>query len=159
MSAKRTLTPSAIASKKQVSLTSVRNRVLSRYTMLIMHFLGYRIIDHRFVRSGSINRSLSAIGNVIQALVDNGQGKKRHVPYRDSTLSFLLRDSLGGNTKTYIVACVHPGLKTLGESLSTLRLVPSLGIMDVFVCALWSKIEKNTDKIAIQSFTVPRARE
>lgn len=75
----------------------------------------------RLKEAGSINRSLSALGNVIMALVDIAHGKNRHIPYRDSKLSFLLRDSLGGNSKTYIVACVHPGSKCFGESLSTLQ--------------------------------------
>jgi len=46
-----------------------------------------------------INLSLSALGNVISALVD---GKTKHVPYRDSKLTRLLQDSLGGNTKTLV---------------------------------------------------------
>ncbi|XP_077983161.1 kinesin-like protein KIF15 [Glandiceps talaboti] len=75
----------------------------------------------RLKEAGSINRSLSALGNVIMALVDIAHGKNRHVPYRDSKLSFLLRDALGGNAKTYIIACVHPGVRCFGESLSTLH--------------------------------------
>nr|XP_006824742.1 PREDICTED: kinesin-like protein KIF15-like [Saccoglossus kowalevskii] len=75
----------------------------------------------RLKEAGSINRSLSALGNVIMALVDIAHGKTRHVPYRDSKLSFLLRDSLGGNSKTYIIACVHPGIGCFGETLSTLH--------------------------------------
>ncbi|KAK3086386.1 hypothetical protein FSP39_017725 [Pinctada imbricata] len=68
----------------------------------------------------SINMSLSILGNVIMSLVDIGHGKKRHVPYRNTRLTFLLRDSLGGNAKTQIVACIHPGARCYGETLSTL---------------------------------------
>jgi kinesin family protein 3/17 len=52
-----------------------------------------------------INLSLSALGNVISALVD---GKAQHIPYRDSKLTRLLQDSLGGNTKTVMIAVVSP---------------------------------------------------
>ena len=52
-----------------------------------------------------INLSLSALGNVISALVD---GKTHHIPYRDSKLTRLLQDSLGGNTKTIMIAAVSP---------------------------------------------------
>nr|KAG5695560.1 hypothetical protein BaRGS_033982 [Batillaria attramentaria] len=58
--------------------------------------------------AGKINKSLSVLGNVIMSLVDIAHGRTRHVPYRDSKLTFLLRDSLGGNARTSIVACVHP---------------------------------------------------
>ena len=50
----------------------------------------------RLKEAGSINRSLSALGNVIMALVDIANGKSRHVHYRDSKLTFLLRVSEGG---------------------------------------------------------------
>jgi kinesin family member 17 len=65
-----------------------------------------------------INLSLSALGNVISALVD---GKTKHVPYRDSKLTRLLQDSLGGNTKTLMIACVSPADYNYEETLSTLR--------------------------------------
>ncbi|KTF78064.1 hypothetical protein cypCar_00042071 [Cyprinus carpio] len=55
------------------------------------------------------------------ALMDVSNGKNRHICYRDSKLTFLLRDSLGGNAKTYIIANVHPGSKCFGETLSTLQ--------------------------------------
>ena len=48
----------------------------------------------------SINQSLSALGNVIQALTESGRS---HVPYRDSRLTHLLKESLGGNTKTVLI--------------------------------------------------------
>ena len=103
-----------------------------------------------FPQASSINKSLSALGNVINALVS---GKTRYVPYRDSRLTFLLRcvpnapilpptlraidrstnwpdpffyhspcsDSLGGNAKTFLVACTSPNDENFAESLSTLK--------------------------------------
>ncbi|XP_056009196.1 kinesin-like protein KIF15 [Ostrea edulis] len=78
-------------------------------------------VGQRLKEAGSINRSLSILGNVIMSLVDIAHGKSRHIPYRDSRLTFLLRDSLGGNAKTHIIACIHPGSKSFGETLSTLH--------------------------------------
>lgn len=72
----------------------------------------------RFKESTKINLSLSVLGNVISALVD---GKSKHVPYRDSKLTRLLQDSLGGNSKTLMVACISPGENNYEETLSTLR--------------------------------------
>lgn len=54
----------------------------------------------RMKEATKINLSLSALGNVISALVDGG--KTKHIPYRDSKLTRLLQDSLGGNTKTLV---------------------------------------------------------
>jgi hypothetical protein len=54
----------------------------------------------RLKEATKINLSLSALGNVISALVD---GKSKHIPYRDSKLTRLLQDSLGGNTKTIMI--------------------------------------------------------
>ena len=65
-----------------------------------------------------INLSLSALGNVISALVD---GKTKHIPYRDSKLTRLLQDSLGGNTKTLMISCISPADYNYEETLSTLR--------------------------------------
>ncbi|XP_047668229.1 kinesin-like protein KIF15-A isoform X3 [Tachysurus fulvidraco] len=75
----------------------------------------------RLKEASSINRSLMCLGQVIMALVDVSNGRSRHICYRDSKLTFLLRDSLGGNAKTYIIANVHPGSKCFGETLSTLQ--------------------------------------
>lgn len=72
----------------------------------------------RLKEATKINLSLSALGNVISALVD---GRCRHVPYRDSKLTRLLQDSLGGNTKTLMVACLSPADNNYDETLSTLR--------------------------------------
>ncbi|XP_061552021.1 kinesin-like protein KIF3B isoform X2 [Phycodurus eques] len=72
----------------------------------------------RLREAAKINLSLSALGNVISALAD---GKGGHVPYRDSKLTRLLRDSLGGNAKTVMIATVGPSERDRHESLATLR--------------------------------------
>ncbi|EME27355.1 Kinesin-like protein KIF15 [Galdieria sulphuraria] len=71
--------------------------------------------------ASNINRSLSVLGYVIMALVDASNGKERHINYRDSKLTFLLKDSLGGNAKTCMVATVSPSDLNLGETISTLK--------------------------------------
>jgi kinesin family protein 15 len=78
-------------------------------------------VGERLKEAGMINKSLSALGNVINSLVDISEGKSRHVHYRDSKLTFLLRDSLGGNSKTLIVANISPSSICYGETLSTLK--------------------------------------
>lgn len=72
----------------------------------------------RLKEATKINLSLSALGNVISALVD---GKSSHIPYRDSKLTRLLQDSLGGNAKTLMVATMSPASYNYDETLSTLR--------------------------------------
>mmetsp|Transcript_48126 Transcript_48126/g.113987 ORF Transcript_48126/g.113987 Transcript_48126/m.113987 type:complete len:746 (+) Transcript_48126:59-2296(+) len=72
----------------------------------------------RLKEATKINLSLSALGNVISALVD---GKSSHIPYRDSKLTRLLQDSLGGNTKTVMVANLGPADYNYDETISTLR--------------------------------------
>lgn len=66
--------------------------------------------------AGEINKSLLTLGRVINALVEHSG----HIPYRDSKLTRLLRDSLGGKTKTCIIATVSPSSHCLEETLSTL---------------------------------------
>nr|CAD7424516.1 unnamed protein product [Timema monikensis] len=72
----------------------------------------------RLKEASKINLSLSALGNVISALVD---GKTTHIPYRDSKLTRILQDSLGGNSKTVMVANIGPASYNYDESLTTLR--------------------------------------
>ncbi|CAN8287444.1 unnamed protein product [Cochlearia groenlandica] len=72
--------------------------------------------DGRAREAGEINKSLLTLGRVISALVEH----LGHVPYRDSKLTRLLRDSLGGRTKTCIIATVSPAVHCLEETLSTL---------------------------------------
>ncbi|XP_078261788.1 kinesin-like protein KIF16B [Rhinoraja longicauda] len=83
----------------------------------------------RLKEGGNINKSLVTLGNVISALADlsqdgtNSQTKKKQVfvPYRDSVLTWLLKDSLGGNSKTIMIATISPADVNYGETLSTLR--------------------------------------
>nr|XP_033505225.1 kinesin-like protein KIF3C isoform X1 [Epinephelus lanceolatus] len=72
----------------------------------------------RLKEAAKINLSLSALGNVISALAD---GRSSHVPYRDSKLTRLLQDSLGGNAKTVMVATLGPASQHYDETLTTLR--------------------------------------
>ncbi|XP_010276535.1 PREDICTED: kinesin-like protein KIN-12C isoform X2 [Nelumbo nucifera] len=75
----------------------------------------------RLKEAANINKSLSTLGLVIMTLVDVAHGKHRHIPYRDSRLTFLLQDSLGGNSKTTIIANVSPSICSASETLSTLK--------------------------------------
>ncbi|MCL7045771.1 hypothetical protein MKW94_028005, partial [Papaver nudicaule] len=75
----------------------------------------------RLKEAANINKSLSTLGLVIMTLVDLAHGKHRHVPYRDSRLTFLLQDSLGGNSKTTIIANISPSTCSANETLSTLK--------------------------------------
>ena len=73
----------------------------------------------RLEESKKINQSLSALGNVIAALTD--KHKRSHVPYRDSKLTRILEDSLGGNCKTTMLATISPIRSSFAESLSTVK--------------------------------------
>ncbi|XP_063172512.1 kinesin-like protein KIF16B isoform X3 [Candoia aspera] len=83
----------------------------------------------RLKEGGNINKSLVTLGNVISALADISQDasnplikkKQVFVPYRDSVLTWLLKDSLGGNSKTIMIATISPADVNYGETLSTLR--------------------------------------
>ena len=70
-----------------------------------------------------INKSLSTLGNVINALVENYDGKNKYIPFRDSKLTYFLKDSLGGNSKTTIVANIRCSLIQMNETISTLKFV------------------------------------
>lgn len=72
----------------------------------------------------SINSGLLALGNVISALGDPSRSKSNtatHIPYRDSKLTRLLQDSLGGNAHTLMIACVSPAEWNAGETVNTLK--------------------------------------
>ncbi|PKA63557.1 Kinesin-like protein FLA10 [Apostasia shenzhenica] len=76
----------------------------------------------RFKEGVHINRGLLALGNVISALGDEKKRKEgAHVPYRDSKLTRLLQDSLGGNSRTVMIACISPADINAEETLNTLK--------------------------------------
>ncbi|KAL4980920.1 hypothetical protein BDW66DRAFT_146697 [Aspergillus desertorum] len=81
----------------------------------------------RLKEGAEINRSLSTLGRVIAALADAASGKKKgkQVPYRDSVLTWLLKDSLGGNSMTAMIAAISPADINFDETLSTLRYADS----------------------------------
>lgn len=84
----------------------------------------------RLKEGAEINRSLSSLGRVISALADISVGKKKkgpggQVPYRDSVLTWLLKDSLGGNSMTAMIAAISPADINYDETLSTLRYADS----------------------------------
>ncbi|CAN1274177.1 Kinesin-like protein KIN-4A [Linum perenne] len=76
----------------------------------------------RFKEGIHINKGLLALGNVISALGDEKRRKEGlHVPYRDSKLTRLLQDSLGGNSRTVMIACISPADINAEETLNTLK--------------------------------------
>lgn len=76
-----------------------------------------RSTGERFNEAKSINSSLSALGKCIHALTDT---KVQFVPFRDSKLTRLLQDSLGGNCKTALIVTIGPSVKHIDETISSL---------------------------------------
>jgi kinesin family member 18/19 len=74
----------------------------------------------RLIEGANINRSLLSLGNCINALGKKG-GKGAYIPYRDSKLTRLLKDSLGGNCRTVMITCVSPASKTFEETVNSLK--------------------------------------
>ena len=70
--------------------------------------------------TGNINKSLFVLGKVISTLTDK-KNSNQHIPYRDSKLTMLLMDSLGGTSKTLMIACVSPSTAFADETMSTLN--------------------------------------
>jgi hypothetical protein len=75
----------------------------------------------RLKEGNAINLSLTSLGNVIEALAENSKGgKKRFIPYRDSKLTQMLQEGLGGNSSTIMVCAIRPGLTYYDETNNTL---------------------------------------
>lgn len=119
---------------------------------------GLRISKGHFKELRSINQSLSTLGNVVSALSEKG---RTHVPYRDSKLTRLLQDSLGGNTRTTIIACVNPIAGQTHETVNTLQFADrakKVGFRDcsVGMLSLWDIYRKpapQSSETAIPSLT------
>lgn len=76
----------------------------------------------RLIEGANINRSLLALGNCINALCEaNERGGKIYIPYRDSKLTRLLKDSLGGNCRTVMIACISPSANVYDDTLNTVK--------------------------------------
>ena len=75
----------------------------------------------RMLEGGKINKSLLALGNCINILSDKTKAGTCFIPYRDSKLTRFLKDSLGGNTKTVMIACIAPGGDSYEETINTLK--------------------------------------
>jgi hypothetical protein len=75
----------------------------------------------RLREAGKINQSLSTLARVIRTLANNPKQKQQFVAYRDSNLTLLLRDSLGGNARTAVVVNIHPNNQFVGDTISTMQ--------------------------------------
>jgi kinesin family protein C2/C3 len=75
------------------------------------------VVGERLKEAQHINKSLSALGNVVSSLV----AKNNHIPYRDSKLTFFLKDSLGGDSKTLMFVNLSPAIQNANESMCSLN--------------------------------------
>ena len=83
--------------------------------------LRQELSDDHVSEMTNINLSLHTLGRCISSLVDKAQGASTHVPYRESKLTRLLQDSLGGNARTFLIATVSPDRANCEETISTLK--------------------------------------
>ena len=117
----------------------------------------------RLKEASMINNSLLCLGQVINSLVDREKGKLNHVPFRDSKLTFLLRDSWGGNSKTCLVATVTPSFASLSETMSTLKfaqrakLIKNTAVLNENTCgsvaALQAEIARLRTQLELKSMS------
>ena len=79
--------------------------------------------------AGMINKSLSALGLVIKCLSERKTATNGHIPYRSSKLTFILKNSLGGNSKTLVIANISPSWNHINETVSTLEFAKRAKLM------------------------------
>ncbi|OBZ84268.1 Kinesin-like protein KIF21A, partial [Choanephora cucurbitarum] len=115
---------STLHSDMELSPTPLEKKLISKF-----HFVDLagserlkrtNAVGDRAKEGISINTGLLALGNVISALGDESR-RVSHIPYRDSKLTRLLQDSLGGNSQTLMLACASPASSNLTETLNTLK--------------------------------------
>jgi len=99
--------------------------------------------DQRLKEAQAINKSLSALGNVISAL----HSKEKHIPYRDSKITYLLQDSLGGTSKSLMFVQVNPSINSASESLCSLLFASRV------TCITSKAIKKNGAIVQIQQIS------
>lgn len=83
----------------------------------------------RLKEGSNINKSLTYLGVVIQKLGESCKGAKTFIPYRNSQLTHLLSESLGGNSKTIMIAALSPAAINYEETLSTLRFAQNVSVI------------------------------
>ncbi|CAL1148492.1 unnamed protein product [Cladocopium goreaui] len=109
---------------KDESRTRIRNSTLNLIDLAGSERVKKSGAAGQRMREGqNINSSLSVLGQVISKLA---QGKFKHVPFRQSKLTYLLTDALNGNSKTHMVAAISPALSEMEETLGTLRFASSV---------------------------------
>ena len=107
-----------------VNQKDTRNGVVKSGKLVLVDLAGSEMVrksnasGQQLEEAKTINKSLSALGGVINALTDD---KQTHIPYRDSKLTRILQDSLGGNSKTVLIIAMSPSSYNAPESLSTMR--------------------------------------
>jgi len=145
-----------------VFILTVRSEVLSPNGMSTVRLSKFTLVDlagserqkmtsadgERLKEASMINNSLLCLGQVINSLVDREKGKaQKHVPFRDSKLTFLLRDSFGGNSKTCLVATVTPSVTSLSETISTLtfaqraKMITNTAVLNENTCGSVSALQ------------------
>lgn len=116
---------SATIESKSFSVEGIQNNKTSRFNIIDLagseRQTNTDAVGQRVKEAGMINKSLLLLGNVINSLAEKADGKSRHIHYRDSKLTFMLRDSLGGNSKTVIIGNITPSMTNMNETLSTLE--------------------------------------
>lgn len=120
-----------------------------------------KAIGERIKEAGRINKSLSTLGNVINALVEMSEGKNKFVPFRDSKLTYFLKDSLGGNAKTTIIANISQSIIQCQETISTLKFIQRAKMIknkasvieneNITVKVLQDEIKRLKDEIQVKS--------
>lgn len=145
-----------------VFVLTVRSEIISPNGMSTVRLSKFTLVDlagserqkmtsadgERLKEASMINNSLLCLGQVINSLVDREKGKaQKHVPFRDSKLTFLLRDSFGGNSTTCLVATVTPSVTSLSETLSTLtfaqraKMITNTAVLNENTCGSVSALQ------------------